>query len=440
MQDQTSPNPGAAAPTSRRSFLATASAASVGTAVASLPIAASARVAGSDEIKIGLIGAGGRGSGAASQALTVGGCRLVAVADAFEDRLNGAINNLRQNHADAVDVPDNRRHVGFDGYKEVIDACDMVILTTPPGFRPMHFAAAVEAGKHVFMEKPVSVDSAGTRKVLEAARQADEKGLRVVVGLQRRYDKSYIETLEQYKEGIVGRLTSGQVYWNGSGVWVRDRNPNWTEMEYQMRNWYYFNWLCGDHIVEQHIHNIDVANWFLDAYPVSAQGMGGREVRTDKKFGEIYDHHYVEFRYADGTIINSQCRHQPNTHNQVREELVAEGGKIHQGRITDHAGQNLWRHRNQGNPNPYQAEHNVLQEHIREGKPLNDAYHGAYSSFTAVLGRYATYSGRQLNFEEALAADVDLMPEKFSFDADPPVLPDENGEYAIAVPGQFMPW
>ena len=440
MQDKPITSSDATAATTRRKFLGTTAAASAGAAVVSLPIAASAQVAGSDEIKVGLIGAGGRGSGAANQALNVGGCRLVAVADAFEDRLSGSLNNLRQNHGDKVDVPDNRRHVGFEGYRDVIDQSDLVILTTPPGFRPMHFAAAVEAGKHVFMEKPVSVDSAGTRKVIEAARAADEKGLRVVVGLQRRYQRSYIETLKQVQEGLVGRITSGQVYWNGSGVWVRDRNPNWTEMEYQMRNWYYFNWLCGDHIVEQHIHNIDVANWFLDAFPVSAQGMGGREVRTDKRFGEIYDHHYVEFRYADGTIINSQCRHQPNTHNQVREELVAEGGKIHHGRITDHDGNNLWRHRGDGDPDPYQWEHNVLQEHIREGKPLNDAYHGAYSSFAAVMGRYATYSGREIRWDDALNADVDLMPEEFSFDADPPVLPDENGEYAIAVPGVYTPF
>jgi predicted dehydrogenase len=199
----------------------------------------------------------------------------------------------------------------LDAYKKVIDCCDLVILTTPPGFRPYHFEAAVNAGKNIFMEKPVAVDAPGVRKVLEMAKVADEKNLKVVVGLQRRYQNCYIEALKQVKEqGIIGDIVAGQVYWNGGGIWFRDKRPDQNELMYQINNWYFFTWLCGDHINEQHIHNIDVANWFIGGHPVSAQGMGGRQQRVDKKFGQIYDHHYVEFTYANGVRINSQCRHQ----------------------------------------------------------------------------------------------------------------------------------
>jgi predicted dehydrogenase len=257
-------------------------------------------------LKIALIGCGGRGSGAANQALNVPGTKLVAMADAFKDRLEGALNNIKQAQGAKVDVPAERQFVGFDGYKQAMALADVVILATPPGFRPFHFEEAVKQGKHVFMEKPVATDGPGVRRVLAAAAEAKAKNLKVGVGLQRHHQPGYIETLKRIHDGAIGDITSLRVYWNDGGVWVNPRKPGQTEMEHQMRNWYYFNWLCGDHICEQHIHNLDVGNWIKNAYPVRCHGMGGRQVRTAKEYGEIFDHHAVEYEYADGSRMYSQ--------------------------------------------------------------------------------------------------------------------------------------
>ena len=282
-----------------------------------------AHAASDDTIKIGLIGCGGRGTGAASQALnTKGNVKLVAMGDAFKDRLESSLQSLQKEGgiANRIDVPEERRFVGFDAYKQVLDAgVDLVILATPPGFRPIHFEAAVDAGKHVFMEKPVAVDAPGVRAVLAAAQVAQQKNLAVGVGLQRHHEAAYIETIKRLQDGAIGDIVATRVYWNGAGVWVHPKTEGQTEMEYQMRNWYYFNWLCGDHIVEQHIHNLDVINWLKRGYPVKAEGMGGRQVRTGKDYGEIFDHHAVEFEYADGTRLFSHCRHIPNCWDSVSE-------------------------------------------------------------------------------------------------------------------------
>jgi predicted dehydrogenase len=250
-----------------------------------------------DAIKIAVVGCGGRGTGAAMQALlTKQNVKLVAMADAFRDRLDGCFKALNSDDHDEgsvktkVAVTEDTKFVGFDAYKQAIALADVVILATPPGFRPIHFEEAIRQGKHVFMEKPVATDPAGVKKVLEIAEIAKQKKRNVVVGLQRHYQNSYLELYKRVQDGMIGDITSGQVWWNNDGVWVRPRQAGQTEMEYQMRNWYYFNWLCGDHINEQHIHNIDVMNWFKGSYPVKAQGMGGRQVRTGKEYGEIYDH------------------------------------------------------------------------------------------------------------------------------------------------------
>ena len=252
-----------------------------------------------DTIKIALIGCGGRGTGAITQALlTKQNVKLVAMADAFRDRIDGCVKALMSDEdgpkgsvKDRVDVKEENKFVGFDGYKKAIALADVVILTTPPGFRPIHFEEAMKQGKHVFMEKPLATDPAGIKRILDAAQIAKQKKLNVVVGLQRHYQNSYRELYKRLKDGMIGDIVSSQAWWNNEGVWVNLRKPGMTEMEYQMRNWYYFNWLCGDHIVEQHIHNIDVINWFKGGFPVKAQGMGGREVRKGKEYGEIFDHH-----------------------------------------------------------------------------------------------------------------------------------------------------
>ncbi|TVQ66991.1 MAG: twin-arginine translocation signal domain-containing protein [Balneolaceae bacterium] len=425
----------------RRDFVKrSALTAGAGLMAASLPVGASAFAAGNDELKVALVGCGGRGTGAANQALIADdGTRLVAMADAFRDRIDSSYQNLsnRWGESGRLDVPEERKFSGFNAYKDAIDLADVVILTTPPGFAPKHFEYAIQQGKHVFMEKPVATDVPGVRRVLEAGRLAKEKNLNVVVGLQRRYQNRYLDVLKRIQAGDVGRLISGQVYWNDGGVWVNERQPGQAEMDYQMRNWYYFTWLCGDHIVEQHIHNIDVANWFIGDYPVSAQGMGGREVRTGKDHGEIFDHHFVEFTYPNGQVIAAQCRHQPNTFARVDEFFQFTEGTVHAGRgvIRNWAGSSLYEHDESNDPNPYQVEHDVLFEAIRTGGEVNDSEIGAKATLSAIMGRMATYSGQVITWEAALNSNIVLVPDLLDWDMNPPVMPDENGRYPVAVPG-----
>lgn len=403
----------------------------------------------SDAIRIALVGCGGRGTGAAFQALKAHpGVKLVAMADAFADRLDRCYKSLTDDDLSdsmgisgnpfkaRIDVPEERRFTGFDGYKKAIPLADVVLLCTPPGFRPIHFTEAINQGKHVFMEKPVAVDPAGVNAVLKAAEQAKQKKLNVVVGLQRRYQNSYRDLFD--RKDLIGDIVSAQAWWNNDGVWVNARKPGQTEMEYQMRNWYYFNWLCGDHIVEQHIHNMDVVNWFKGSYPVKAQGMGGRQVRNGKDHGEIFDHHYVEFQYADGTILNSQCRHIPGTMSKVDELLKGTKGSIYCGaaRITDRNGSLLYQFDKQKENNPYQTEHDELFAAIAKGEyKFADAEIGAKSSMTAIMGRMATYSGQELQWDNLLQANLSIMPATFDWAAAPPILPDANGKYPVAVPG-----
>ena len=396
------------------------------------------------KLKLAVVGCGGRGSGAANQALQAdSNIELVAMADAFEDRLNSSYNNLAEAYqgTDKVNVKDSAKFVGLDAYKKAIDMADVVILATPPGFRPHHFEYAIESGKHVFMEKPVATDAPGVRKVLEMARKADEQNLKVVVGLQRRYQENYQQIYQQIQQGNIGKITGGQVYWNSSGVWVNPRKPEYTELEYQMRNWYYFNWLCGDHILEQHIHNIDVANWFIGEYPEAAQGMGGRQVRTGKEYGEIYDHHFVEYTYPSGAVISSQCRHQPNTMRKVAEDFQTTEGRIDTNdagaaHLYDWSGNELFKAENSAGHNPYQEEHNQLFKAIRENTPLNDAEYGAKSTLVAIMGRMATYTGQVITWEDALNNNEELMPADIDWDYNPRPQPGPDGFYPIPIPGQ----
>ena len=423
--------------TTRRTFLKQSSAAALGSSLLSVPLGARPRRRGEETIRIALVGCGGRGAGAANQALsTAGPVKLVAMADAFRDRLDGAYNSLVTNHADRVDVPEERKFVGFDAYKKAIDLddVDMLVTAAPPGFRPMHFEYAIQRGKHVFMEKPVAIDAPGIRKVLAAGKLADEKNLKVGVGLQRHHEARYRETIKRIWDGAIGDITLLRCYWNGTTPWVRPRQAGMTEMEYQMRNWYYFNWLCGDHIVEQHIHNLDVCNWIMRGYPVKAQGQGGRQVRTGLEHGEIYDHHMVEFTYEDDTKMLSQCRHMQNCWNSVSEHVHGVRGIANAaGRILGADGE-AWRFQGD-NPNPYQVEHDDLFDAIRKDLPYNEAEYGALSTMTSIFGRMATYSGQELKWEDALASELDLMPKVYAWDADPPTLPDENGRYPIPTPG-----
>ena len=397
-----------------------------------------------DTIKIAVVGCGGRGTGAAMQALSSKqNVKIVAMADAFKDNLDNChkslteeINNSIGELAKRLDVPEERRFTGFDGYQKAIALADVVILATPPGFRPIHFAEAIKQGKHVFMEKPVATDPAGVQSVLATAAIAKQKKLNVVVGLQRHYQNSYRELFK--RKDLIGDITSAQAWWNNDGVWVRPRKYNQTEMEYQMRNWYYFNWLCGDHITEQHIHNLDVINWFKGGHPVKAQGLGGRQVRKGKENGEIFDHHFVEYHYADGSILNSQCRHIPGTMSKVDELLVGTKGKIHcgQAKIVDHGGKVLFQFAKKGEPDPYQNEHDELFAAIAKGEyKYADAENGAKSTMTSIMGRMATYSGQMIEWDKAINSGIDIHPKVYDFNAAPPVLPNADGFYPIAVPG-----
>jgi len=435
------------AATSRREFVKQSTLLAGGLLAAPLLSRANLFSGADDTIKIALSGCGGRGTGAAMQALsTKQNVKLIAMADAFRDNLDRSYNRLTApentknnggvNIAERIDVPEERKFVGFDAYQKAIPLADVVILTTPPGFRPIHFEEAVKQSKQIFMEKPVATDPAGIKRVLEAAEIAKQKKLNVVVGLQRHFQNSYRELYK--RKDLIGDITSAQAWWNNDGVWVNKRKYNQTEMEYQMRNWYYFVWLCGDHICEQHIHNIDVINWFKGGVPVKAQGMGGRQVRKGKDFGEIFDHHYVEFHYADGSILNSQCRHIPGTMSKVDELLIGTKGKIQcdAANIVDPKGKVLYQYDKKGENNPYQTEHDELFAAIAKGEyKFADAEHGAMSTMTSILGRMATYSGQVIEWDKAINSGLDLHPKQYDWNVLPPVLPNEDGLYPVATPG-----
>ncbi len=433
---------------SRRDFLRQGSLLAGGLIAAPLLSKANYFSGADDVIKIALVGCGGRGTGAAIQALlSKQNVKLVAMAEAFRDNLDNCYKEITSDETAEsmggqdklkakVDVPEERKFVGFDGYLKAIALADVVILATPPGFRPIHFEEAVKQGKHIFMEKPVATDPAGIQRVLAAAKIAKQKKLNVVVGLQRHYQNSYRELFK--RKDMIGDITSAQAWWNNDGVWVRPRKQGQTEMEYQMRNWYYFNWLCGDHITEQHIHNIDVINWFKGGYPVKAQGMGGRQVRKGKDHGEIFDHHFVEFTYADGSMLNSQCRHIPGTMSKVDELMIGTKGRIAagDGTITNSNGKVLYQFDKKGENNPYQTEHDELFGAIAKGEyKFADAENGASSTMSSILGRMATYSGQVVEWDKAINSGLDLHPKVYDWNALPPLLPNAEGYYAVAVPG-----
>jgi len=460
----------------RRDFLKASSLAVGASLAAGFAGNARAFAAGDETLKIGLIGCGGRGGGAANQALsTKGNVKLVAMADAFEDNLNRKHDQLLRefsSNPEKVEVPKEHRFVGFDAYQKLcaMKEIDVVVMATPPGFRPIHFEAAVKAGKHVFAEKPVATDAPGVRRFLAAVEEAKKKNLKVGIGLQRHHQRPYLETIKRIKDGAIGDVIALRVYWNSGGVWVRERKKLLkakiekvtgkkfpkneeaaedllekhkgllTEMEYQMRNWYYFNWLCGDHICEQHIHNLDVGNWVKSemagklVHPVRANGMGGRQVRTGIDHGEIFDHHAVEYEYADGSRMFSQCRHIPNCWNPVTEHAHGSKGYANlSGASIDAAGMR-WRNRRRGK-NPYQQEHDDLFAAIRNNTPYNEGDFGATSTMISILGRMATYSGQPVNWDDAINSKLSIMPKDYSFTATPPTVPDKAGRYPIPTPG-----
>jgi len=431
-------------PFTRRRFLATTSTAVLGgSLLGAVAPERAAFAAASETLKIALVGCGGRGTGAADQALsTPGSTKLVALADVRPEQLEKGLNTLKTRKAEQVDVPPEHRFTGFDGYQKAMALADVVILATPPGFRPIHFAEAVRQGKHVFMEKPVATDAPGVRQVLANAEEAKSKNLKVGVGLQRRHKPGYLETVKRIQDGALGELVMLRCYWDGGSRDGVERLPDESEMHYQIRNWYYFTWLSGDHIVEQHVHNIDVVNWIKGTHPVRAQGMGGRQVRKARRHGQIFDHHFVEFEYADGTRMLSQCRQIPGCWPNISEHARGTKGEAdlnNDRNLFAINGANPWRYPHEAQPlDPYQREHDDLFNAIRNDLPYNEAEYGATSTMAGILGRMCTYSGRQIDWEEAINSKIGLLPQTFSWDVLPLVLPDSEGFYPVAVPGKTV--
>jgi len=433
---------------SRRQFLRTTAA--VGGSV--LAVHRGVHAAGSDILRVGLVGCGSRGAGAASNAINADpGVRVVALADAFADRMNGTLKALKDRHPDQVDVAPSRRFAGFDSYKQLI-ACgvDVVLLAAPPHFRPLHLAAAIEADKHVFAEKPVGVDATGVRSVMATCELARKKNLCVVSGLCWRYDTVIRETIKRVHDGAIGDIVAVQSTRNLGYLWERPRQPEWTEMEFQMRNWYYFTWLSGDHNVEQQIHGLDKCTWALrDRAPVKAWAASGRQVRVEPKYGDIYDHHAVVYEYDDGARMYAIARQQPNCYNDYSEMLMGTKGRcdLQKGRIE---GETKWEYGQQAGDlsgfgvkkarkdalRPmHQVEQDELFAAIRAGKVINNGEYMCQSTLVAILGRTAGYTGQMIEWEQMKNSKLDLSPQRYAFDAAPPTLPGPDGKYPVAMPG-----
>ncbi len=414
----------------RREFLKTSAALGAVAALGPLATGGKAFAAGSDQIRVGLIGCGGRGTGAAVNCVRSSeGVSLVAMGDLFSDRLQGSRGHLQKQLADKMQVTDETCFTGFDAYQKIISMpeVDLVILTTPPVFRPIHLEAAIHAGKHVFMEKPVAVDPAGIRKVIAASRKAKSRQLGIVAGTQRRHQQSYLETFDRIHNGAIGELTGGFCYWNQGGLWVHERRSEESDVEWQIRNWLYFSWTSGDHIVEQHVHNLDVMNWAFGAHPVRAMGMGGRQVRTDKKYGNIFDHFAVEYEYPGGVRVVSQCRQIDGCAGRVGEHLVGTQGTADPGGVI--RGAQEWKF-SANQRDAYEQEHADLIASIRAGAPLNEGEQIAESTLTAIMGRMSAYTGKVVNWDFAIDSELDLTPRDWAFgdhQVDPVAVPGRTG-------------
>lgn len=436
---------------SRRHFLHRSSIAAAGTALASrFPLVSASQSAPDAPIRIGVIGCGGRGTGAVLDALgaatevvypnagyhtedvassaTVArqNIKIVALADVFPDRLERCRAQLKKLN---IEIGDEYCFLGFESYRELlgVDEINYVILATPPHFRPEHLRASIDAGKHVFMEKPVAVDGPGIRTVLAAAEMARQKKLGIVGGTQRRHQPSYQETLKRLQDGAIGEIAACYAYWNGGVIWVVERRAGWSDMEWQLRNWNYFTWLSGDHIVEQHVHNLDIINWVMNDHPVRAYGMGGRQARPNDTYGHIYDHFAVEYEYPNGVRLSSQCRQMNGCDGRVAEAVVGTKGTSNCQNMIRAKDGSSWRFRG-AKPNPYQQEHVDLINGIRTGNPPNEARAIAESTLTAIMGRESAYSGRTVEWNAALNSKIRLGPAQY-----------ELGDLAfpkVAIPGE----
>jgi predicted dehydrogenase len=439
-------------PIPRRQFLRDSSLALAGAAAATVPFVHTAHAGDGSPIKIGLIGCGGRGTGAVLDALGAAtqviypqsgyhtedvapGARaehkdigVAALADVFEDRLASCRKELDKL---GIFVPREQCFVGFDAYKRLLAVPEVnyVILATPPHFRPAHLLASIEAGKHVFAEKPVAVDVPGVRTVIEAGELARRKGLGIAAGTHRRHAADYRETIQRIRDGALGEIVYARCYWNGGPIWVVERQPGWSDLEWQLRNWNYFTWLSGDHVVEQHVHNLDVINWALGAHPTRVvAALGGRQVRTGPQYGHVYDHFAVEYEYPNGVRVFSQCRQINGCDNLVEEAVVGTLGESNCRNVIKPKKGSAWRFRGQA-PNPYRQEHQDLIASIRAGRPINEAQAIAESTLTGIIGREAVYSGKAIDWDRAMQSTRRLGPERYVLGPYP--VPE------VAMPGRY---
>ena len=375
------------------------------------------------ELKAGLIGCGGRGTGAAINFLEAGSnLKIHALGDVFQDRIDGCKDKLKENKQ--VTVPEENCFVGFDAFEKVIDSgVDVIILATPPHFRPEHFAAAVGARKHVFMEKPVAVDPVGARSIIASSKKAEALGLVVGTGTQRRHNRDYVGTYQKIYEGSIGEIVSANCYWNGSQLWYRTHKKGWSEMEYMIRDWVNWQWLSGDHIVEQHVHNIDVINWFTEKHPTKAVGFGSRQRRVT---GDQFDNFSVDFEYDNGMHVHSMCRQIDGCVNNVSEFVMGtEGSSNCRNEIYDKKNKVIWKYKypqgedgSEGDRvkiSPYVQEHIDLVKAIRENKPYVEAENTAISTMCAIMGRMSSYTGKEVTWDEVMNSDLKLGPDKYSY-------------------------
>lgn len=428
--------------TSRRQFVKAGAA--VGGALALGSSFNTAYAQAGDEIKVALVGCGGRGTGAVAQLFrTKGNVKLVSVADALESKAKAAVTNLTKQAPEKVRADQATTFHGLDSFKKAIDVeCDVVVIATPPAFKPYQFEYAVNKGKHVFCEKPVASDAAGIRRFMASVEESKRKNLLIGIGLQRRHESHYRNIVDQLQNGAIGDILNLRVYWNGGGIWFRDRQPGMTDMQHQCDNWYHYIWSCGDQIVEQHIHNIDVGCWVKDMYPVEANGMGGwgRRLNGDGKDSQIYDHTFVEYTFPDGTKMYSQGRHLKNSFTHVREYAHGtKGTATFPGLITTNDGE---RKRIEGRGGGHQQEQHHFVEALMSGNLYNEGEYGAKSTFTAILGREACYSGNIVTWDKLMAEGKDLCPgiDNWTMETPPPAQRDENGVYDIPKPGIYSPY
>lgn len=421
----------------RRDFLKLVGAGAGGAVVGALAVGRAAHAAGAQVIRIGMIGCGGRCTGAAAQALAAGpDVRLVAMCDVFEPRLKSSLAGLKQRCADQVAVDDDHQFVGFDGYQKVIDSADVVLIACASKFHPMYAEAAIKAGKHVFVEKPHGIDPVGVRRMQAACELAKQKGLSIVSGLQSRFHRGWQETVARIHDGAIGQVVAIQSMFLRGPYGLVPRDAKLSETEYQFSNWYHFRWLSGDDVTQSLVHNLDRVSWILkEEMPHWAFGLGGRSSSFGEVYGDMFDHHTVVYEYASGTRVYALCRTQNGCYNNGTDIVMGTKGTCYlaQCRIE---GETNWRYEGPGN-NPYDDEQRALIEAVRRGEPINSGYHMANSTMVAVLGQIACYSGKEVTWEQAATADLQFgpPPEQSNFQTPPPSVPDETGNYPLPLPG-----